>query len=170
MKLRTTFILFFVLLFALAGTNLVLGLHLEKAQRELEAAEDEMAALNVIADRLVISSQWQTRFARAYIANKDPRRLDWYNRINEILDGKIAAPNNYDLEYWDLVAGTLVPPPENKTEGAETIEDAFLKHNITPVELNKLKEARIYLSKINATEQLALHAVIGQFDCTAARL
>jgi adenylate cyclase len=164
MKLRTTFIFFFALLFALASANLVLGLHLEKAQAGLEVAEDEMAELNNIAERLVISSQWQTRFARTYITTKDPQRLDWYNKINDILDGKIVAPDNYDLEYWDLVTGALIPGPEDKKQGAETVEEGFLKRNITPAELNKLKEARNLLSKIGITEKIAIHAIVGQFD------
>jgi len=79
MKLRTFFSIFFLLLVALAGANLALGIYLEKALRELEGSHSELQALTTLADDLVFSSQWQTRFARGYVSNNDPRRVDWYN-------------------------------------------------------------------------------------------
>ncbi|NBT96791.1 MAG: adenylate/guanylate cyclase domain-containing protein [Methylocystaceae bacterium] len=164
MKLRTTFILLFLLLFSLASVNLVLGIFLERTERVVEISRNEMHQLNDIAEEVVISSQWQTRFARTYITNKDPKRFDWYYKISDILEGKIARPDNYSLEYWDLVTGGLVKPPEEKIENGQPIEDRFLKHNITPQELNKLREARIHLSKLSMSEQIAMHAIVGEFD------
>lgn len=164
MKLRTTFILLFLLLFSLASVNLVLGIFLERTERVVEISRNEMHQLNDIAEEVVISSQWQTRFARTYITNKDPSRFDWYYKISDILEGKIARPDNYSLEYWDLVTGGLVKPPEEKIENGQPIEDRFLKHNITPQELNKLREARIHLSKLSMSEQIAMHAIVGEFD------
>jgi len=164
MKIRTTFIFFFILLFTLAGLNIFIGLLLKKAAQSVEISQAEMHALDSIADDVVVSSQWQTRFARTYITNKDQRRFKWYKNIADILDGKISRPSNYDIEYWDLVIGSLTAPPEEAKEGAESVEDRFLKFNVTPIELNKLKEARIHLAKLSVTEQIAMHAIIGEFD------
>ena len=164
MKIRTTFIFFFLLLFTLAGLNIFIGLLLRKAAQSVEISQVEMHALDSIADDVVVSSQWQTRFARTYIANKDHRRFGWHKNITDILDGKISRPSNYDIEYWELVIGSLTAPPKDTKEGAESVEDRFLKFNVTPIELNKLKEARIHLAKLSVTEQIAMHAIIGEFD------
>lgn len=164
MKLRTFFSIFFLLLIALAGANLALGVFLEKALRELEGSHSELQALTTLAEDLVFSSQWQTRFARGYISNNDPRRVDWYNIIEGILNGEIARPKDYNFGYWDLVNGGIIPPPEKKSDGAVSIEDRFLSQNITAPELNKLKEARSYLEKSVAVERAAMHAVDGEFD------
>lgn len=164
MKLRTTYFLFFILLFVLASVNLVIGYLLEEKQRKVEIFQNEMSQLNEIAEEVVISSQFQTRFARAYITNKDPRRLKWYNIIGKILDGKTHRPDNYDIEYWDLVTGNIIVPPEDANNGGETIDDRFLKLNVTPSELNKLKEAREQLTKLSGIEQIAMHAANGYFD------
>ena len=164
MKIRTTFIFFFILLFTLAGLNIFIGLLLKKAAQSVEISQAEMHALDSIADDVVVSSQWQTRFARTYITNKDRRRFEWYKNITDILDGKISRPSNYDIEYWDLVTGNLTGPPKDTNDGAESLEDRFLKFSVTPIELNKLKEARIHLAKLSVTEQIAMHAIIGEFD------
>ena len=164
MKIRTTFIFFFILLFTLAGLNIFIGLLLKKAAQSVEISQAEMHALDSIADDVVVSSQWQTRFAQTYITNKDRRRFEWYKNITDILDGKISRPSNYDIEYWDLVTGNLTGPPKDTNDGAESLEDRFLKFSVTTIELNKLKEARIHLAKLSVTEQIAMHAIIGEFD------
>jgi len=164
MKLRTFFSIFFLFLVALAGANLALGIFLEKAQQDLETSHRELHSLTTLAEDLVFSSQWQTRFARGYISNNDPRRVEWYNIISAILNGEVARPKDYNFGYWDLVNGGIIPPPEKKKEGAVSIEDRFLSQNITALELNKLKEARSYLEKVVAVERAAMHAVDGEFD------
>jgi len=100
MKLRTFFSIFFLLLVALAGGNLALGILLEKAQQELETSHRELQSLTTLAEDLVFSSQWQTRFARGYISNNDPKRVDWYNIIEAILNGEVARPKDYNFGYW----------------------------------------------------------------------
>ncbi|PWB88918.1 adenylate/guanylate cyclase domain-containing protein [Methylocystis sp. MitZ-2018] len=164
MKLRTFFSIFFLLLVALAGGNLALGVFLEKAQKNLETSHRELQSLTTLAEDLVFSSQWQTRFARGYISSNDPRRVEWYNTIEDILDGKVARPKDYDSGYWDLVNGGIIPPPEKKSAGAVSIEERFLSQNVTAHELNKLKEARSFLEKVVAIERAAMHAVDGEFD------
>ncbi|MGD9656293.1 MAG: adenylate/guanylate cyclase domain-containing protein [Methylocystis sp.] len=164
MKLRTFFSIFFLLLVALAGGNLALGVFLERAQQDLENSHHELQSLTALAEDLVFSSQWQTRFARGYISNNDPRRVEWYNIIAGILNGEVARPNVYNFGYWDLVNGGIIPPPAKKSDGAVSIEDRFLNQNITAHELNKLKEARSFLERVVAIERAAMHAADGEFD------
>ncbi|CCJ08417.1 adenylate/guanylate cyclase domain-containing protein [Methylocystis sp. SC2] len=164
MKLRTFFSIFFLSLVALAGGNLALGVFLENAQKDLETSHRELQSLTTLAEDLVFSSQWQTRFARGYISSNDPKRIEWYNIIGDILNGEVARPKDYNFGYWDLVNGGIIPPPETKSEGAVSIEERFLSQNVTAHELNKLKEAQSFLDKVIAIERAAMHAVDGDFD------
>jgi class 3 adenylate cyclase/HAMP domain-containing protein len=164
MKLRTFFSIFFLLLVSLAGANLALGVFLERAQRDLETSHREVQSLTTLAEDLVFSSQWQTRFARGYISNSDTRRVEWYNTIEAILNGKVARPKDYDFGYWDLVNAGIIPPPEKKSDGGVSIEDRFLSQNVTAHELNKRKEARSFLDRVVVIERTAMHAVDGEFD------
>ena len=95
MKLRTFFSVFFLLLVALAGGQLALGFLLEKAQRDLETSHIELESLTTLAEDLILSSQWQTRFSTGYISNGDMKRLDWYNAIEDILNGKVCIFASY---------------------------------------------------------------------------
>jgi adenylate cyclase len=164
MKLRTFFSVFFLALIWLAGANMALGFLLADAQRKAAQLRTQMDELTSLSEDLVISSQWQTRFARGYIATKDPNKLKYYEKIDDILQGRIARPKGYSFEFWDAVAGGIIPVPEPKKEGAIPLEDRFLKLNITVDEFNKLKKAMALLGKVNATERLAMHAVNGEFD------
>jgi len=124
MKLRTFTLAFIIILTCFAGVNLVLGYFLTNAEHKIEEINLNIKEMTSLSDELVLSSQFQTRFARAYVTNKDPRRLLWYGMINDILDGKITRPENYDFTYWDMVAGLVIQAPDNKKD-ALSIEDRF---------------------------------------------
>jgi class 3 adenylate cyclase len=164
MKLRTFFLAFFLVLVALAGTNLVIGFYLGKADSQREAARKRLSDITSLSEDLVISSQWATRFARGFVATKSQSRWDFYNELEDILEGRIARPANYGLEYWDLVAAGFVPSPDPNTPGKGPLEDQFLKRDITIEEFNQLKKARALYNKLGTTEKIAMHAVRGEFD------
>lgn len=172
MKLRVFFTLFFITLVSFAVFNLWHSIQLRKIEKEIEEAQFQMNKSAELAEDLVLTSQWQTRLARSYVINSqgkndnpniNPQRLNWYNRMNEILDGKAARPDNYGLEYWDLVVAGLIEMPEKPSNGV-TIEDSFIKLGITTEEFNSLKEARTLLSKMGAIEIAAMHFANGEFD------
>ena len=123
MKLRTFSIGFFLILFSLASINLVLGHYLSEAEQTVEKIHEQINEVNEDLEDIVLSSQWSTRFARTYIVTRNTKRLFWYNQISDILDGKIARPKNYNLEYWDMVAGGFIPEPDNTKSGAVSIEE-----------------------------------------------
>ena len=164
MKLRTFFATFFLLLVCFAGANLVLGFLLESAETTMARHHRQMDELTTLSEDLVLSSQWGTRFARGYVATKDPGRLRYYNEIVDILYGKMARPPNYSFEYWDAVGGGIIPEPDAKKQGGVALEERFLKLDITVEEFAKLKKAMDLFTKVGATEKLAIHAVNGEFD------
>lgn len=163
MKLRSFFLAFFLTLILLAGLNLTLGFLLGRADDLRIESERQKDRITSLSEDLVISSQWATRFARGYVATKDPKRLRWHGEIAGILDGKIARPKDYDVEYWDLVSSGLAPEPDGKAEGL-SLEEQFLRLDLTIDEFNLLKKAEELFQKMLTTERIAMHAVNGEFD------
>jgi adenylate cyclase len=164
MKLRAFFSLFFLILVALAGINLYVSLLLAKLGHEIDRSQEQLKQSSKVADDFLTSSQNLTKFSRAYVITRNPSRREYYDRINEILDGKIKWPDNYNSAYWDLVAGGLIPPPEKNAAGAISIEKRFLDLGLTVEEFNKLKEAKVRLQELARPETTAFHAVNGEFD------
>ncbi len=163
MKLRSFFLFFFFALILLASANLALGFLLGKADEARIDSERQRDQITSLSEDLVISSQWATRFARGYVATRDPRRLRWHDEIVGILEGKMARPKDYGVEYWDLVSSGLAPEPDSKSEGL-SLENQFLRLNLTVEEFNLLKKAEELFSKMATTERIAMHAVNGEFD------
>lgn len=163
MKIRTFLIAFLMALFFLAGVNLVLGYYLSSSEARLENIRIQKQALSLTAEDLVVSSQWSARFARTYIVVQDPKRLAYYNLIDDILDGKVARPTNYGLEYWDLVAGGLIGDPSTSKGEALSIEERFRKADASAEEMQKLAKALALFQKMSVTEQTAMHTAAGEF-------
>ena len=164
MKIKTFLILFFSSLILFAGVNTMLGFILENVERDIGQSQKKMHESFELAQELVFSSQWLTRFSRGYVATKDPTRLTYYHAVEDILDGKIETPDGYDLGYWDLVAGGYAPFELKEIKKGSSIEDRFLKLNITTEEYSKLKEARNQIDKSSIIEKIAMHAVNGEYD------
>jgi adenylate cyclase len=164
MKLRTFFFVFILTLVALAGLNLVLGFLLSQTEAQRALSEQRKEQITKLSDDLVVSSQWATRFARGYVATKDPKRLAYYNEVENILEGRIARPPGYDFEYWDLVTAGFLPEPENRKQGAVPLVDQFLKLDITVDEFNQLRKAKELFNKLSVIEKSAMHAINGEYD------
>ncbi|MEK8094361.1 adenylate/guanylate cyclase domain-containing protein [Methylocystis sp. IM3] len=163
MKLRTFFLFFFFVLTVFAGANVALGVLLGKADDARIQSERQKDKITSLSEDLVISSQFATRFARGYVATRDPRRLRWHNEVVGILEGAIARPEGYGVEYWDLVSGGLLPEPDSSVKGL-SLENQFLQLNLTVEEFNLLKKAEELLLKLATSERIAMHAINGEFD------
>jgi methyl-accepting chemotaxis protein len=165
MKIRTFLVAFFIMLFCMAGANLVLGYYLSQAEKKIEGLRTESNELAVIADDFVISSQWACRFARTFIATLDPKRATYYFLIGDIVEGRIARPANYSFAYWDLVAGGLLNPPSEKGDGI-SIEERFRRADASTQEVDELAKARSIARRVTLAEITAIHAARGEFPDT----
>ena len=67
-----------IFLLGMTGANLFIGIQIRIAQENLKASQKEFNRLKALSEDLVISSQWATRFSRAYVDTKDPQRRAWY--------------------------------------------------------------------------------------------
>jgi methyl-accepting chemotaxis protein len=161
MKIRTFLIVLFTTLLVMAGVNVVLGHFLSEAENKIERARIESHELSVAAEDFVLASQWSTRLARAFLISLDPRRAEYYRLVDEILNGKVARPENYSFEYWDLLqAGMVEKPVANKDP--VSIEERFRRLGATPEELAKLARAQAIYSKMSEVEHAAMHAAAGE--------
>ena len=164
MKIRTFFSFIFLLLLAMTGANLFVGISLQKQQEILMSSQSELGHLKALSEDLVISSQWATRYSRAYVDTKDPQKRVWYDQLNKIVEGVIPRPENYNFEYWDLVGGGLLKVSDVKNEKILSLEDHFMHHNVTTEEISLLKDAHNVFVKMTVIERIAMNAVDGRFD------
>ncbi|ARN82907.1 adenylate/guanylate cyclase domain-containing protein [Methylocystis bryophila] len=164
MKLKTLFALFFLTLLLFAGANLVLAFFLGEADKQRIESEARSAQITTLSDDLTISSQWGTRFARGFVATKDPVKWRNYNELMDIFDGKIARPAEYGWEYWDLVGANILAEPASDKQGAVSLDSKFLQLDLTIEEFNILKKAEDLILKMTMAERRAMHAAIGEFD------
>ena len=164
MKIRVVLSIVFLLLLGMTGVNLYVGVQLKQAQENLRISQGQLSHLTALSEDLVNSSQWETRFARAYIETKDPQKREWYDKVDGILEGSIPRPENYNLVYWDLVAGGFISAPENKDEKSLSLEDRFLRQLVTAEEINQLKNAHILYKRSCVIERIAMNAMDGRFD------
>lgn len=164
MKIRMFLSSIFLLLLAMIGVNLLIGIYLQQAQDRLRISESQLSHLTALSEDLVNSSQWETRFARAYIETKDPQKREWYNKVDGILEGSIPRPENYNLVYWDLIAGGFISAPEHKDVNTLSLEDRFLSQAVTAEEINQLKNAHNIYKKLGVIDRIAMNALEGIFD------
>ena len=130
---------------------------LTKLNEESRNTQNEMQATTNIAEELLLSNQYTTRFARSYVATGDQKKKDFYQSILDILDGKVMQPKDYSEDYWDRVAGGLATPPDRSKAGGKSIEEIFLNLHITNEEFNKLKDAKTEIYEISKIEAKAMN-------------
>lgn len=164
MKIRLFLITVAIFLLGMTGANLFIGIQIRIAQENLKASQNEFNRLKALSEDLVISSQWATRFSRAYVDTKDPQRRAWYDDVNKIVEGVVSRPENYNLEYWDLYVSGLLKAPENKNGETLSLEDRFMRYNVTTEAISLLKDARNIYSKLVVIERIAMNATDGTFD------
>ena len=164
MKIGLFLITVAIFLLGMTGANLFIGIQIRIAQENLKASQNEFNRLKALSEDLVISSQWATRFSRAYVDTKDPQRRAWYDDVNKIVEGVVSRPENYNLEYWDLYVSGLLKAPENKNGETLSLEDRFMRYNVTTEAISLLKDARNIYSKLVVIERIAMNATDGTFD------
>jgi methyl-accepting chemotaxis protein len=163
MKIRTFLIAIFLTLIFMASINVVLGRFLSDAESRIERSRVENRELSIAAEDFVLASQWSTRLARSFLVSLDPRRMEYYYLVDDILNGKVARPDNYGFEYWDMLQAGMLERPLAIKDGAISIAERFRRLGATPDELAKLASAQAIFTKMSETEQAAMHAAIGEF-------
>ena len=136
-------------------------------QRDLRRSLDAHHQASLLADELRQSSDDLTRMARSYVVTGDARFESDYRAILDIRNGKRPRPVDYHRVYWDLVLPDR-PAPRPAGE-AISMKELLARQGLTAVEREMLTRAQDNSDALARIEEIALHAVKGQFaDSTGA--
>lgn len=130
-------------------------------QKSLIESYDNRYKSYLLADQLRQSSDDLTRFARTYAITADERYLKYYHDVLDIRDGKKPRPDAYERIYWDFVASRDVSPRRDGI--AEPLISLMRKAGFEEAELAKLAQAEANSNGLVRTEEIAMHAVTGEF-------
>lgn len=156
--LKLLYVVYAVLVAALGGVviRLAVVLHDLAGKRETQHRNYQLGEM------LRRSSDYLTRFARNYVSTGDPRFESFYWAVLDIRNGKRPLPDHYnDRIFWDFVVdGARALPEQGRCVALEQLmKDA----GFAKAELAKLKEAQALSDVLVKTEQIAMHAMKGQF-------
>lgn len=142
----------------------ILLVSLIRNQHELRRSQDVHHQASLLADELRQSSDDLTRMARTYVVTGDARFERDYWAILDIRNGKRARPVDYHRVYWDLVLpGKPAPRP---TDRIISMQDLMATLGLTATERALLTRAQGNSDALARIEDIAFHAVKGQFADT----
>lgn len=125
------------------------------AEKQIDRMYGQRQDAFQLADQLRQSSMELTRMARAYVLTGDDRYQSYFQNILDIRDGKILQPEGYFYNYWDLVVGNVLPPPETDKPGVALL-DRVQKTGVTATELAQLELAKTNSDQLARLEQQAM--------------
>lgn len=164
MKMRTFLNSFFCSLIFFALANQLLTNKITHTYQRLQKAQDDLSRSVILANELRASNDELSQLVKSYIATLDPKYLSFYQAEKDIRDGKLARPKNYQLSYWHLVSGGLIPTPALNKDGAVSFDTQLLDLGFSNQEFNKLKDAKVKSDNLSEYEELAIHAARGEAD------
>lgn len=117
----------------------------------------------LLADQLRQSSDDLTRMVRTYVATGDTRFEKYFWDILAIREGKKARPENYERVYWDFmtVKNPVKPFPDERKVPLEAL---MKQAGFTDKEFQLLADAKTKSDKLISMEQIAMHAMKGEFQ------
>lgn len=158
---RTSLVLVGLLLADLVALAL-LNLESTVQHEGIAAAESARYLSYQLADELRQSSDDLTTQVRLYAATGDQKYEVNFRRILAIRDGTAPRPDNYGRIYWDFVSAGVAPP--GGPGDASALEARMSRAGFTDDEFAKLREAKANSDELVGLEDVAMHALKGQFD------
>lgn len=116
----------------------------------------------LLADQLRQSSDDLTRMVRTYVATGDERFETYFWDILDIRNGVKPRPSHYERVYWDFMT-VENPRAPFETEPAVSLESLMKEAGFTEAELKLLEASRQKSDKLVSMEEIAMHAMRGQF-------
>ncbi len=130
-------------------------------QKELIQSYENRYHSYLLADQLRQSSDDLTRFARTYAITGDERYQQYYHDVLDIREGKKPRPEAYERIYWDFFAARDVAP--RRDGQTESLHRLMEKAGFGEAELEKLAQAEVNSNGLVRTEEIAMHAIVGQY-------
>ena len=147
-----------VLLFVSLGAFITLSLWF---YQQLNQSQRQRYLSYVAADELRQSSDDLTRMVRTYVMTTDLRYEEMYWDILAIRNGQKARPIRYENIYWDFIAfSDEKPRPDGQTI---SLLEMMKELGFTQEELAKLAHAETHSNALVRIEEIAMHAMKGEF-------
>ncbi len=162
MSIQRTFLLLLGLILVDLVALVVVSLLSSATHDSIADAESRRYASYKLADELRQSSDDLTRMVRSYVVTADPRFEDYFRKVLDIRNGKVARPKHYDRIYWDFVSANQ--PFPGGAGAPSALEERMSRAGFTEEEFGKLREAQANSDGLVALEEVAMHAMKGQFD------
>ncbi|AKZ64499.1 chemotaxis protein [Herbaspirillum hiltneri N3] len=140
--LKRSFFFFFIILAVLSLLMFGALQMILRAQHEIERAGDSRYESYKLANEVRSNSEHLTQSVRSYVVTGDPR---------------------YESIYWDIVAVSSGKKarPDGRTV---SMTDLMKQAGFTDQEFAKLNEAQSLSTALIKTEEIAMHAVKGEYD------
>ncbi len=139
----------------------LLNLESTKQHEGIAAAESARYLSYQLADELRQSSDDLTTMVRLYAATSNETHEANFRRILAIRDGLAPRPDNYGRVYWDYISAGALPP--GGTGSAAALEARMASAGFTTEEFDKLREAKANSDALVNLEDVAMHALKGEF-------
>jgi PAS domain S-box-containing protein len=162
MSIQKTFVVLLALILIDLAALVVVSLLSSSTHRRIEAAERRRYASYKLADELRQSSDDLTRMVRSYVVSGDRRFEDYFYQILDIRNGKAERPHNYDRIYWDFISAGVAAPVGGGEKSA--LEARMAQAGFTSEEFAKLRDAQANSDGLVGMEEVAMHAMKGQFE------
>lgn len=117
---RVMFIVPICALVLLAVSVFLITEYSDNSRTLLDAWQDR-SDFDFHAEELHQNAEELTRMARSYVATDDQRYLEFFQMIQDIQEGNLPRPADYNLAYWDFV---LAPDPDSELDSAEQSESS----------------------------------------------
>ena len=146
---RVMFIVPICALVLLAVSVFLITEYSDNSRTLLDAWQDR-SDFDFHAEELHQNAEELTRMARSYVATDDQRYLEFFQMIQDIQEGKLPRPANYNLAYWDFV---LAQDSElDSAEQSESSEQLELEGPTVPL-FNLLAETGVNSSEISLLQE-----------------
>jgi len=116
----------------------------------------------LLADQLRQSSDDLPKMVRSYVSTGDSRFEQYFWDILAIRNGQKARPEKYNRIYWDLLLEGKEPGLTGN-EKAVALEQLMHQAGFTEEEFALLQKAQKRSDKLVALENMAMHAMKGEF-------
>ena len=167
MQIRTRLALHLMVQVALVALAVGALLHLASAYRTLERAQAQRFHSQQLVAELRQSSDELSLMARLYVADPQPRYVQYYQQIARMRDGLQARPRDYDGGYWDLRLAD--PQRPAGPDGLESLPERLRQAGFDAEELALLEQARQQSVALTTLEQQAMRLADPRGGAAATR-
>ena len=133
-------------------------------QQELISVQEKRYKTYILATQLRRSSDDLTRLARTYVATGNPKFEKQYWHVLSIRNGTSPLPAHYDRVYWDYLATDKNKEPPYPPGKAVSLKKLIQGAGFTGAERKLLEESEDYSNRLVKTEEIAMHAMKGEFQ------